>query len=64
MVTRPASTAAKIASELTGVLRRNEELRISHWYAAFETPPRPHAQDDTISTFVAMLNLLPCKLQQ
>jgi hypothetical protein len=43
----PAPTAAQIAEEITRVLRRNEESRIYHWYAATQTYPPRRARPDT-----------------
>jgi hypothetical protein len=39
LLRNPAPTAAQIAEEITRVLRRNEESRIYHWYAATQTYP-------------------------
>jgi hypothetical protein len=37
----PAPSAARIAEEITRVLRRKEEARIYHWHAAIDSfPPR------------------------
>ena len=41
----PAS-AARIAQEVSRVLRRNEEARIYHWYAATGEFPPPRGQPD------------------
>lgn len=41
LLQQPAPTSQHIADTITAVLRRNEESRIYHWYAATETfPPR------------------------
>jgi hypothetical protein len=43
----PAPSPGRIAEEITRVLRRKEEARIYHWYAATETFPPRRASLDT-----------------
>ena len=47
LLRHPAPTPEAIAAVVTRVLRRNEESRIYHWYAATQTYPPRRARPDT-----------------